>query len=95
MKKTILVFGRQSEIMNKVQMGLEANGFKVIGCLLDSQAIDGIRSKAIEVVAIGGGIESASRTLIKNIIMQEKPEIKIIEQWGNINNFVQEILEQI
>jgi hypothetical protein len=72
-------------------------GWKAIGALSDSEAIEEFKAANFDLVLIGGGVTEESERSIKNEFEKFNPQIKMIRHYGGgsglLFNEVQEALK--
>lgn len=78
----VLILGRHAGMMQSVLAELAGAGFEVKGCLTDEEAITAIQNETFQVVAIGGGVGTVSRELIKTECAKKSPPPEILEIYG-------------
>lgn len=78
----VLILGRHPGIMQGVLAQLQQAGFEAQGCFSDEETLQLIRGGDFEVVAIGGGVEPASRQLIKAECLRHSPGPEVVEIFG-------------
>ncbi len=78
-KKSLLVIGRHSEIMQKVLQLLHENSYQAEGVSEDQRALDLLQSKSYDAIVFGGGVESQSVKTIEEKAGQWQPGIKFIQ----------------
>lgn len=76
----VLILGRQQFVMDKVLPLIRAENFDAVGVLTDEEAIENLRSGNFDVVAVGGGVESASREKIRAVA--DETNTKMLEIFG-------------
>ena len=77
--KKILIIGRNINILSKITDMLNQNGYQTIGKLTNEEAISVFQSETIDVVIIGGGVDSESRLFFHSEFSKINPFIKIID----------------
>ncbi len=81
--KQILVIGRHEQIMQTVlKLINQQETYHAIGCLLDEEAKKVLLSQHIDLVLIGGGVEQESEQAIRQFVVSNSLECKVIQHFG-------------
>ncbi|WP_443946414.1 hypothetical protein ACJVDH_04670 [Pedobacter sp. AW1-32] len=83
MQINILYIGRDTEItvvMNRLLNNRPE--WKGICVCSDQEAIDAIKSQAIDLVLLGNGINKESEQALRNALTAVRPNVKIIQHYG-------------
>ncbi len=81
--KQILVIGRHTQIMQTVlKLINEMDDYHAIGCLTDQEAMDFLKVNSIDLLLIGGGVESKSELMLRNFVKENFPSTKVIQHFG-------------
>ena len=65
--------------MNRILKTLSLLPIRIDGAITDDQAFDFLRRHRYDVISIGGGVEAASRTRLKQVLAATMPDIQVIE----------------
>jgi DNA-binding NtrC family response regulator len=82
-KAQILVIGRNEQILATVERLINNNtNWQATACLTDELAISACEKQCFDLVLLGGGIDEASDTYLRESISKLHPGIKIIQHFG-------------
>jgi DNA-binding NtrC family response regulator len=82
-KAQILVIGRNEQILATVERLVNNNlNWQATACLIDELAISACEKQRFDLVLLGGGIDEASDTYLRETISKLHPGIKIIQHYG-------------
>jgi DNA-binding NtrC family response regulator len=77
--KKVLVIGRHPDLLAKITVMLNQQGYQTIGKLSNDEAMLAFKSEIIDAVVIGGGVDEESRTLFHQEFKKINPKVKIID----------------
>jgi hypothetical protein len=75
----VLIIGRHQETLARILKTLNVLPVRIDGTTTDEQAFDLLRRNRYDVISIGGGVEAASRTRLKEVLIATMPDIQVIE----------------
>ena len=78
----VLVIGRHSEIMQLALARLREEGYDADGALDDDSARTRIAKGGYDAIAIGGGVEPASRAAIRAWTSTHLPRARLVDVFG-------------
>jgi DNA-binding response OmpR family regulator len=79
---TVLVVGRQADIMERVRALIESEGYQHIGALTDDEALALMATAKPDALLLGGGVEATSRTLLVREFALARPGRPVVEPRG-------------
>lgn len=79
LKRKILVIGRHPEILEKVKLLLESNGYIAFGATENAEAIQVFIKSKPEAAVIGGGVDVESRNYFLQEFKRINPDVKILD----------------
>jgi DNA-binding response OmpR family regulator len=85
MKKRVLLVLRHEVLSDRLVANLEGDGFEVVACLRDEDALERLEGESFDAFVLGGGIEPSSRSRLTEAAEAAKPDIRIIEHFGSPN----------
>jgi hypothetical protein len=75
----VLIIGRHRDTMDQTLKTLSLLPIRIDGAITDVQAFDFLSRHRYDVISIGGGVDAASRTRLKEVLVARMPDIQVIE----------------
>ena len=75
----VLIIGRHADVMERALASLRGLPIEAEGARTDDQAVELLASNQYDVVSIGGGVDGASRTRLRRVLVARMPEVQLIE----------------
>lgn len=91
MGKKILAIGRASNSLNQIERALKLKKYQVTSCTTDDDCIKKIKSTDFDAIVIDSEIELESKAIIKQFSKEQKPEMRIVEIRGAIEQLAGEV----
>lgn len=89
---SILILGRNAGMMQQVLAFLQQEGFaNTKGVLSNEEVQTALLTRQYNVLIIGGGVDTETRNMIKQLIADKRIDIKLVEHFGNPATLVAEI----
>ena len=79
---SVLVVGRDQDVLDAITSMLEGSGYSVTGTLHDDIAIDLVSSSEFDALLLGGGMMQKEWTQIRGQVLKKLPKIKIVQAEG-------------
>lgn len=78
-KRKVLVIGRHPEILEKVKLLLQSNGYNVFGVTENAEAVQVFIETKPEALVIGGGVDLESRNYFLQEFKRINSDVKILD----------------
>lgn len=87
----VAILGRRDYIIHALGDIVKKQGYDVLLCTADSEAMRAMKSSQVNVLLLSGGVEPNSRIALKQFIEDKCPQIKLIEHFGGPATLVDEL----
>jgi hypothetical protein len=90
--KRILVFAKHDYVVNNANTILSKGGFSIHGYIVLAEAVDYVRTSAIDVVLIMGGVDPHNKISLEAALSEFAPHAKVVEHFGGPATLLHEVL---
>jgi hypothetical protein len=89
--QTVLIVGRRDYVLQTFSDIVRKAGFTPLTLSTDEEVFKALRAKTYSVLLLGGGVEPNSRIAFREYVIQNRPQVKIIEHFGGPATLLDEL----